>query len=90
MLNRLYIGSNNKTKRLEYDKAIRITSKQFEGFTAFKGVGYWQGKKEKCVIIEIESENKNKVLSLIKNLAKDLNQSAIGLVKIGKMDFIGA
>jgi len=88
MLNRIYIGSNNKTGRLEYSKAIKITAKQFEGFTAFKGLGYWQGKQEQNTIIEIETEDKSKIKRLIKTLLKALDQRAIGWVVIGKMDFV--
>ena len=88
MLYRLYIGSNNKTKKLEESKAIKITNKQFQGFTAFKGLGYWQGKKERCLMIEVESKNKKEVIGLAKMLAKKLRQEAIGLAMIGKMKFI--
>ena len=90
MLNRIYIGSNNKTHKLEYNKAIRITAKQFQGFTAIKGLGYWQGVQERNLILEIESDNESKVQGLIKRLAKELNQSAIGWATIGEMNFISA
>jgi len=89
MLNRLYVGSNNKTGRLEYAKAIRIAGDQFQGLTAFKGIGYWQGVQEKCVIIEIETEEKTKVRDLIRTLAKGLNQESIGWVILPKMQFLG-
>jgi len=88
MLYRLYVGSNNKTKKLEESKAVKITSKQFEGFTAYKGLGYWQGKKERCLMIEIESKNKKEVIGLAKTLAKKLRQEAVGLAIIGKMSFV--
>jgi hypothetical protein len=88
MLYRLYIGSNNKTKKLESKKAIRLVSKEYKGFTSFKGLGYWNGRSEKTLIIEIEAQEKRGVLSLCKRLAKDLEQEAIGLASIGKMQFI--
>jgi len=88
MTYRYYIGSNNKTGRLEDKKAIKAISDQFEGFTAFKGLGYWQGKSEKTLIVEIETENKNKVLLLAKRLAKTLNQQAIGVLQVGRMSFV--
>ena len=88
MLYKIYIGSNNKTKRLESKKAIRIATKQFQGFTAYKGLGYWQGKKENSLILEIETNKKKDVLKLVKNLATGLNQEAIGLARIGKLQFI--
>jgi len=88
MIYKLYIGSNNITKKLEDKKAIKITGQQFEGFTAYQGVGYWQGKAEKCLMIEIESIGQKKVLQLAKKLTKELKQQAIGLAEIGKMQFI--
>ena len=88
MLYKLYIGSNNKTKKLEMAKAVKVASGQFEGFTAYKGLGYWQGKKEKCLILEIESKSKKQVISLAKELSKKLKQEAVGLAVIGKMSFI--
>jgi len=88
MLYRYYIGSNNKTKKLEDKKAVRIASQQFKGLTAFKGLGYWQGKPEQCLMIEIETPNKNKVLALAKELARELKQNAIGLASIGRLQFI--
>lgn len=88
MLYRLYIGSNNKTKRLEELKAVKIVSQQFQGFTAYKGLGYWQGKKEKCLILEIESRSRKDIIGLAKKLAKGLQQEAVGLSMVGKMSFI--
>ena len=88
MLYKFYIGSNNKTKKLENKKAIDIISKEFKGFTCFKGLGYWNGVSEKSLIIEIESDDKVKVLRIVKKLARVLKQDAIGLARIGKMEFI--
>lgn len=90
MLFKLYIGSNNKTGKLEEQKAIKIVSKQFEGFTAFKGLGYWQGKPERTLIVEIETAQEKQVKVLAQTLARELKQEAIGLARIGEMVFIGA
>lgn len=88
MIYKFYIGSNNKTKKLEEKKAVRITGESFAGFTAYKGIGYWQGKAEKCLMIEIESKQKKEVLKLAKRLIKDLKQQAVGLAITGQMQFI--
>jgi len=40
------------------------------------------------MILEIESKRKNKVLKLVKAIKKNLKQEAIGLAKIGKMNFL--
>ena len=89
MLYKLYIGSNNKTKKLEEKKAIGIVSKSFKGFTSYKGLGFWEGKGEKSLIIEIETKKQVSVIKLAKKLARELKQDAIGLARIGKMEFIG-
>lgn len=88
MLYRYYIGSNNETKLLEDRKAIRIISKHFEGFTTTKGLGYWQGKSEKSLIIEIETTKRKQIITLAKELCKELKQDAVGLATIGKMSFV--
>ena len=88
MLFRLYIGSNNKTHRLESKKAIAVVSKRFEGFTVSTGSGYWQGKPEKTLLVNIETSRQAKVFSLSRELCRELNQQAVGVAKIGKMAFI--
>ena len=90
MLFKLSIGSNNKTKKLEDKKAIKITSKHFEGFSSYKGLGYWHGKPERTLFIEIETPYQKRVIKLSKELCKDLNQNAIMLASIGQAQFISA
>lgn len=87
-LYRLYVGSNNETKRLEKSKIISISAMYFEGFTASEAVGYWQGKPEKSLVIEIETGKLAKVKTLAKELRVKLNQQAVGLATVGKMQFI--
>ena len=88
MLFKLYIGSNNKTGKLEKEKAVKLASVYFQGFTAYKGIGYWEGKKENSLIIEIETNEWGKVEKLASDLKKELKQDAIGLARIGSLSFI--
>lgn len=89
MIYKLYIGSNNKTKKLESQKAIKTASLYFEGFSVSQILGYWQGQAEKTLLIEIETIEKSKVIQLSKQLAAELQQQAIGLVQTSeKMEFI--
>ena len=90
MLYKLFIGHNNRTKKLEEKKAVAIVAKTFEGFTAYKGLGYWQGQAERTLIIEIETPQRAGVVKVAKELATVLQQQAIGLAQIGKLDFITA
>ena len=88
MLYKIYIGSNNTTKRLEAKKAISIASKYFEGFTCQNANGFWKGLSEKTLIIEIETDNKKKIIELAEELKETLYQEAVAVAKIGKMQFI--
>ncbi len=88
MLYKLYIGSNNETKKLEAKKAITIASTYFDGFSASKIIGYWKGMQEKTLVLEIETENKKQIMALAMDLKEKLNQEAIAIAKIGKMEFV--
>jgi thiamine pyrophosphate-dependent acetolactate synthase large subunit-like protein len=88
MLFRLYIGSNNETGELESAKAISIIGTRFQGFTTSQADGYWQGKPEKSLVVEIESDSQEDIENTAKVLAIELKQQAIGVAKIGKMQFI--
>jgi len=88
MLFKIYIGHNNNTKKLEEKKALDIINGNFKGFTSYKGLGYWEGKAEKTLIIELETPREKPVISLCKKLARDLQQDAIGLAKIGSIQFV--
>ena len=88
MLYKIYIGSNNETKKLESKKAIAVTSKYFEGFTCQNANGFWKGLSEKTLIIEIETDNKKKVIELAEELKTALFQEAVAVAKIGKMQFV--
>lgn len=75
----IYIGQNNKTKKLEKEKAIDIVSSYFKGFSAFEIIGFWKGEKEKTLKVEIVSEKKEdvKVTRMCKELQKKLEQDSI-------------
>jgi len=88
MLYELSIGHNNETKKLESAKAIAIIAQQFEGFSALKGLGYWQGQPEKTLFIKIETENKAGIVELAKELCRQLQQQAVAVASIGSMEFI--
>ena len=34
-----------------------LVARYFSGFTIYKAIGYWQGKKEKSLVIEIVSDS---------------------------------
>ena len=89
MLYRIYIGANNKTGKVETKKIVKLTSESFEGFTLYEGVkGYWKGKAENSVILEIETRKKMRLKAMVGVLVKELKQEAVGLAEVGKMRFI--
>lgn len=88
MLFRLYIGSNNTTHKLETAKAKSVVNRFFEGYTISKAEGLWKGQTEKSMMIDIETDKPEAITALSKELCKELQQQAVGVAKIGQMDFI--
>lgn len=43
------------TKRKNVKNLLQLVSEHFGGFTVFETLGYWQGKKEKSLCVEIVS-----------------------------------
>jgi len=85
---KLYIGSNNETKELEIQKIKEITGAVFEGFTFYEATGYWRGAEEKTAILEIETDEEDKVNHLIEKLKKELNQEAVAVEVLPTLKFI--
>ena len=74
---KLFVGSNNDTKKLESEKIKNITHKHFIAFTILKGVGCYKDIKEKTAIIEIITEHEKKVFQLANELKSKLKQESI-------------
>ena len=47
MIYRLYTEDKNR------DSIVAIVSRAYNSFTLFQGVGYWLGRAEQCLVIEI-------------------------------------
>jgi hypothetical protein len=76
-------------KELEKEKIVSVASKYFEGFTLYEAAGFWKGQQEKTAVIEIETDEEEKVKLLTTDLLKELKQEALGVLATGeKMDFI--
>jgi hypothetical protein len=85
---RLYIGSNNKSKRLEVAKINAIISSVYDGFTMYRARGVWRGAGENTAVVEIGGAKKRDILRLCKRLKVELKQEAIGLQEVPEMKFI--
>ena len=85
----LFVGSNNSTKELESEKIIKIVSEYYKGFSCYEILGYWEGKSEKALKIEIAVEdtdiNKLAVTSLTKELKMELEQDSIMVEKVNSV-----
>jgi len=71
------------TENLNTEKIADIVNKYFEGYTLLNGVGYWQGEKENCLIIEIITNNKSDIdkIELIAYAIKKLNHQQAILIQ---------
>jgi len=83
----IYIGSNNKTKRLELGKIKSITGLYFDGFTLIPCTGYYKGNQESSVIVQIQTTKRTLINSLINNLKIQLKQESIGLQQTNQLIF---
>jgi len=83
----LFIGSNNKTHKVERDKLEKVLGKYHEGFTVQPAVGYWQGVREDSVTVVISDEF-DTILETIKKLKYELKQDAIAYHEVTPLEFI--
>lgn len=83
----LFIGSNNETGKLEYDKIIKITLRHFDGMTISKADGAWKGGREKTAIVIVNATD-NQIKKFAKELKSELKQEAIGIRETNELKFI--
>ena len=76
-MKRLLIGSNNKTKKLEKAKAIRIVRKHASNFTYDQTMGSWDDRLEKSLAVDIEGISTLKANKLARELREVLKQEAV-------------
>jgi hypothetical protein len=53
LVSRLYVGADNETGELQLTTIATVVSRKFQGFTVVEGMGYWEGRPEKCAVITI-------------------------------------
>jgi hypothetical protein len=72
-----FIGSNNKTKKLEVDKIISTVNANHEAFTLdYPVIGCWRGEVEETAVLYL-SDERQKVMNTLSELKEVLDQEAI-------------
>jgi hypothetical protein len=83
----IYIGSDNRTHRLERTKIERILARRHDGFTVSEAVGYWKGLRERTAVVSLAGE-RLAVLASIADLKAELEQDAIAYQRAPEMRFV--
>lgn len=83
----LFIGSNNKTHKVERELLIQTLSKYHEGFTIQPATGYWMGAREDSVTVVISDEH-DSIIETVKRLKQVLKQDAIAVQTVAPLEFI--
>lgn len=72
-----FIGSSNKTKKLEVDKIVSTVNANHEAFTLdYPVIGYWRSEAEETAVLYL-SDEQQKVMNTLNELKEVLDQEAI-------------
>jgi hypothetical protein len=71
---RIYVGSPHTV-----EVACSIVQGYFDGFTCYKGTGYWKGSAENTLIFEVctEAENERRVIGASVELRRAFKQECV-------------
>lgn len=82
-----YVGSNNKTRKLEVEKIEAVLARHFQGFTTYEVAGYWKGQRERTLKVEVVTEEQPaKLTTVARELAHELEQQSV-LMEIVESNF---
>ena len=77
------------TENKNLETIEKIVSKYYEGFTLVKGQGYWRLQKENSLIIEIVTDDTDKLISdLALEIKKANKQEAVLIQKIANNQWL--
>lgn len=72
-----FIGSSNKTKKLEVDKIVSTVNANHEAFTLdYPVIGHRRGEAEETAVLYL-SDERQKVMNTLNELKEVLDQEAI-------------
>ena len=83
----LFIGSNNKTGKVDRELLEATLAKYHEGYTIQPSVGYWHGTREQSVIVTI-SDDFSTIINTIQRLKQVLKQEAIAYHEVTPLEFV--
>lgn len=69
------------TERKNQQGIESLASKYFDGFTVYPAIGFWQGRKEGSIILEVETNLGNQPINQLALDIKALNQQQAILVQ---------
>ena len=79
------------TEATEVIRIMNYVGEYYDGFTTFVGTGYWRGRRETCLVIEIichgHSEDRVKVLKIASWLKSTFNQESVAITRTQAMVF---
>lgn len=82
---KLYCGRNipATTETVSYKQFLNFLQSQklFEGLTFYQAQGFWKGELESTFIIELASDNKDKVYKLAKMYKTEFRQESVLIVE---------
>jgi len=78
----LYIGANNRTKKCEINKALKVLDKKFIGYSILKGIGRFNKVNENSFIVRLietptAKYNQIDIANTIMELKEQLQQQSI-------------
>ena len=78
-----YIGADNDSGMVDYERISALFSEEFDGFTIIPCTGYWLGKPEHSCKVEVivQDEENHNWMMLVRRLKKILKQDAILFTK---------
>lgn len=75
-LYKIYIENKNRSE------LVRCICQYFDNFTMLQAIGYWQGRSEHSIIIEIVTNKESEVYDLAWDIGKLLKQDSVLVVAV--------
>ena len=85
----IHVGANNLTGRIDRRRIEGLVAQYFDGFTLSTQTGYWRGRKERSLRIDVLGGGP-RTLELAEVLAGALSQEAVLVERVAvSVDLVG-